>query len=399
MTLASLAARNVLRNRFRAILTVLGVAVAVLTFVMLRTVVSAWTVAADYAVKDRLVTRHKITFVMSLPIRYVQEVRNAPHVRLATFANWFGGKDPAHENEFFQVIAVDSESYFSVYDDLAVTPEVHDTWLHDPNGAIIGDVLAKKMGWSVGQRVSLVSGIYPQRTIPNGPPATSWDFTIDGIYTAKSKAVDRSTFLFHWKYLNDSLDPARPKDQVGWIVSRVDDPTHTADVAVSLDKIFDDKEIQTLSMDEHSFNASFLAGISAVLTAIDVISVVILLIMLLILGNTIAMGVRERTNEHGVMKALGFSSAQIAGFVVGESVLLAMIGGGIGLALAFPFVEKGMGRWLEENMGTFFPYFRIDPKTAVVAFALALVLGVTAATIPARRAAKLRTVDALRRTA
>jgi putative ABC transport system permease protein len=393
MTLVGLAARNVLRNRFRAVLTVLGVAVAVLTFVLLRTVVGAWTVAADFAVKDRLVTRHKITFVMSLPLRYVQDVKNAPHIRATTYANWFGGKDPAHENEFFQAIAVDSETYFTVYDDVVVTNDVRDTWLHDPNGAIIGDVLAKKMGWKVGDKVSLVSGIYPQRS--------SWDFHVDGIYQAKGKAVDRSTFLFHWKYLNDELVKAnaRQTDQVGWIVSRVDDPAHTADVAVALDKIFDDKEIQTLSMDEHSFNASFLAGISAVMTAIDIISGVILLIMLLILGNTIAMGVRERTNEYGVMKALGFSSGQIAFFVIGESFLLAMVGGALGLVLAFPFVEKGMGRWLEENMGTFFPYFRVDPKMAVVAFAIALLLGNAAAMIPAMRAAKLRTVDALRRTA
>lgn len=389
MTLVGLAARNVFRNRFRAVLTVLGVAVAVLTFVLLRTVIGAWTVAADYAVKDRLVTRHKITFVMSLPLRYAQEVRNAPHIRVATFANWFGGKDPAHENEFFQVIAVDSESYFQVYDDLGVTPEAHDTWLHDPNGAIIGDVLAKKMGWKVGDKVSLVSGIYPQKS--------SWEFKIDGIYLAKSRSVDRSTFLFHWKFLNDSIE-GRQKDQVGWIVSRVDDPNRTADIAVALDKIFDDKEIQTLSMDEHSFNASFLAGLSAVLTAIDVISVVILLIMLLILGNTIAMGVRERTNEHGVMKALGFSGGQIALFIVAESFILALVGGALGLLLAYPFVEKGMGAWLEENMGTFFPYFRIDPRTSGVAIALSVVLGVLAAAIPAMRAAGLRTVDALRRT-
>src|SRR5262245_17836920 len=128
MTLVGLAARNVLRNRFRAVLTVLGVAVAVLTFVLLRTVVGAWTVAADFAVKDRLVTRHKITFVMSLPLRYAQEVRNAPHVRATTYANWFGGKDPAHETEFFQVIAVDGETHFTVYDDMVVPPEVKDTW-------------------------------------------------------------------------------------------------------------------------------------------------------------------------------------------------------------------------------------------------------------------------------
>ncbi|GAC1364089.1 MAG: ABC transporter permease [Polyangiales bacterium] len=391
MTLTGLAARNVLRNKFRAILTIAGVAVAILTFVMLRTIVGAWTVAADFAVKDRLVTRHKVTFVMTLPKRYIDQVRSAPHIKVATWANWFGGKDMSHEHEFFANFAVDGATYFQVYDDFAITPELRDTWMHDAEGAIVGDVLAKKMGWKVGDKVTLVSGIYPDKP--------SWEFTIDGMYEAKARSADRSSFFFHWDYLDKNIGGTRSRDQIGWIVSRVDDPTHTADVGVALDRSFDDREIQTLSQDEHAFNASFLAGISAVLTAIDIISVVILAIMALVLGNTIAMGVRERTQEHGVLKALGFSGGQIAGFVVAESVLIALAGGVLGVAVAYPFIEKGMGRWLEENMGTFFPYFRVDPRTAVVAIALAVLLGVLAALIPALRASRLRTVDALRRTA
>ena len=389
MTLIGLAARNVLRNKFRAVLTIVGVAVAILTFVLLRTVVSAWTVAADFAVKDRLVTRHKITFVMTLPLHYISDVRNAQHIRVATYANWFGGKDPQHDREFFANFAVDGETYFKVYDDFGVPPDQYEAWMHDPEGAVVGDVLAKKMGWKIGDKVSLVSGIYPDKS--------SWEFKIDGVYEAKARSADRSSFFFHWDYLNKNI-PQRRQDQIGWIISRVDDPSKTADIGVSLDKEFVDKEIQTLSQDEHAFNASFLAGISAVLTAIDIISFVIMIIMMLVLGNTIAMGVRERTNEYGVLKALGFSGNHIALFVIGESALIGAAGGAVGLAIAFPFIEKGMGRWLEENMGTFFPYFRIDPMTAVSAMALAILLGIVAAIIPAYLAAQLRVVDALRRT-
>jgi len=390
VNLASLAGRNILRNKFRAALTVLGVAVAVLTFMLLRTIVYAWTSAADFASKDRVVTRHKITFVQTLPKRYIDDVRNAPHVKVATYANWFGGKDEKHDKEFFGAFGVDPTTYFVVYDDVAVTKEAMDSFLHDPQAAIVGDVLAKKMGWKVGDKVVLTSGIYPRQG--------DWDFHIVGIYEAKARSVDRSTFLFRWDYLNDSLPQAR-KDQIGWIVSRVDQPSQSAQIGVALDKIFDEKDTQTLSQDEHSFNASFLAMFSAVLTAVDIISIVILLIMMLVLGNTIAMGVRERTNEYGVLKALGFTGGHIAWFIVGESMLIAVVGGALGVAISYPFVQEGMGRWIEENMGAYFPYFRINPVTTAVAGALALVLGVVAAAIPAYRASQLRVVDALRRVA
>lgn len=389
MTLAGLAARNLGRNRFRAVLTILGVAVAIVTFVLLRTVVYAWTSGADYAAKDRVVTRHKVTFVMSLPKKYIDEVRALPHVKMATWANWFGGKDPKHDHEFFGAFAVDGKTYFQVYPEAAVPAPDMQKWQDDRKGAIVGDVLAKKMGWSVGDTVNLESGIYGHNP---------WQFNIDGIYVATSRAIDRSTFIFHWEYLNEPLADDQ-KDQIGWMVSLVDPSASPADVGVAIDKDFDEKDIQTLSQDERAFNTSFLAGVSAVLRAVDVISIAILLIMMLILGNTIAMGVRERTNEYGVLRAIGFLPKHIVWFILSEAMITAAIGGGLGVLVAYPVVERGLGRWLEENMGSFFPYFRIQGSVAVLAVVLAVVLGMVAASIPAYRASKLKVIDALRRVA
>lgn len=390
MTLVGLAARNVLRNKFRAALTVAGVAVAIITFLLLRTVVFAWTAAADFAAKDRVVTRHKVTFIMTLPYNYAQVARQVPGVKTSTFANWFGGKDPKHDKEFFGSMAGDTETFFSVYDDMAVPPDQLDAWKHDPQGAVVGDVIAKKMGWKIGDKIILESPIYPKQG--------DWEFTISGIYAAKSKAVDRSSFIFHWKYLNDSI-PAVRQNQIGWIVSRVTVPTQAAAIGVAIDKVFDEKDVQTLSQDERAFNASFLASISAVLSAIDIVSVVILVIMALVLGNTIAMGVRERTNEYGVLKALGFSNAHVVMFIVVESLVIGVCGGALGLALGYPFVENGVGRFLEENMGAFFPFFRIDPKVSALAMLLAVLLAAVASVFPALAAARLKTVDALKRVA
>jgi putative ABC transport system permease protein len=388
MTLTGLAVRNLARNRFRVVLTAVGVAIAIVAFLLLRTVIWAWASGAEFAAKDRVVTRHKVTFVMTLPKRYVEDVRSAPHIKAVTWANWFGAKDPKHDSEFFSTLAVDAASYFVVYDEMKVSPEELDTFKHDRQGAIVGDVLAKKLGWKVGDKVVLQSGIY----------AGDWQFTIDAIYTATAKSVDRSTLVFHWDYMNDALPPAR-RDHVGWIVSRVDDPSRVADIGVQLDKVFDDRDTQTLSQDERSFNTSFLAMFSAVLKAMDIVSAVVLLIMTLVLGNTIAMGVRERTGEYGVLRAIGFRPGHVALWVVAESLVTASIGGALGVALAWPFINLVVGRIIEESMGAIFPYFHLEPDNMLLAMILSAALGAAAAAIPAWRASQLRVVDAVRRVA
>jgi putative ABC transport system permease protein len=388
MTLTGLAIRNLTRNKFRVGLTVVGVSIAIVAFLLLRTVNWAWTSAGAFAAKDRVVTRHKVTFVMSLPKRYVTDVASSPHVTETTWANWFGAKDPKHDREFFSTLAVDNTTYFKVYSELSVPPDQLETFQHDKQGAIVGDVLARKLGWKVGDKVPLQSGIYPG----------DWEFNIDGIYTATSRSVDRSTLLFHWDYMNDALPEGR-RDQVGWIVSRVDDPGRAADVGVALDKIFDSRETPTLSQDEHSFNTSFLAMFASVIRAMDVVSAVVLVIMTLILGNTIAMGARERTGEYGVLRAIGFLPGHVALWVVAESFVMGIIGGTVGAMLAWPFINLSIGRVIEENMGNYFPYFHLETSAVVVGVSLAAILGAAAAALPAWQASKMHVVDAVRRVA
>lgn len=386
MSIGGIAARNVLRNKVRTVLTLLGVAVAIITFVLLRTVLDAWMVAAENAAKDRIGTRHKVTFIMPLPKRYVDEIRSTPGVKSATWTNWFGGKDPRHENEFFGSSAVDPASFLEVYDEMSLPKEQLDQWLQDRQGAVVGDVLAKKLGWKLGDKVTLESPIYP------GP----WEFRVVGIYTATRKSVDRSSFMFRWDYLNEKV-PVRDRDQVGWIAARIDDPSRAAQIAKEIDRKFEERDIQTVTMSERALQVSFMGMMSAVLKALDVISVVILVIMTLILGNTIAMGVRERTHEYGTLRAIGFLPRHLAIFVLAEALTVGALGGGLGLALAYPFVNNGIGRFLEENMGGFFPYFRIEPATAVAAMALALAFSLVAAALPAYQVTRLRVTEALRR--
>lgn len=386
MNLPLLAARNVLRNKVRTGLTVLGVAVALLAFMTLRTVLTAWTQAEEYSQKDRMAVRSKISWVVLLPKKYVQEVKDMAGVEAVTWANWFGGRDPKHKDEFFANTAVDPESALKVWDEFLVKPEEKEAWLADRQGAIVGDVLARKMGWKLGSKVTLSGGVYP----------FDMEFNVRAIYTATRKGADRNQFMFQWAYLNEKLSSER-QNRVGWLMVRTKPGVVSAELSKSIDDHFKSSGMPTLSQSELELNRSFLAAFTAILTAINVVSIVILAIMALILGNTIAMGVRERTGEYGVLRAIGFLPRHVLAFIVGESLVVGMLGGGLALLLGYPLINMGMGRWLEENMGGLFPVFGITTQTATAAMVLAVVLAAIAAAWPAWRAAQLKVVDALRR--
>jgi putative ABC transport system permease protein len=384
--LATIAVKNVYRNRLRTLLTALGVGVALLMFIALRTTNWSWTAAEKQSASDRIGVRHKITFIMTLPKRYAEEIKAVPGITAASYANWFGAKDPKNESDFFATIAVEPEDLLDVYREIEVPADQVEAWKQNRRGALVGDALAKKKGWKVGDRVTLRGTIYPG----------DWEFHVSGIYTSKRASIDRSTLWFHWKYLNENVT-GRRRDQIGWVVARVADPGQSAQICRTIDQKFSERDIQTLSMSERAMQASFLGMLSAILRAIDVVSVVILLIMMLILGNTIAMGVRDRTGEYGVLRAIGFKPQHIVLFVIGEALVIGLLGGAIGVGLSYPLVENGMGRFLEENMGAIFPYFRVQPALAAIAMGLALLASVVAAAIPAYRASKLKVVDSLRR--
>jgi putative ABC transport system permease protein len=386
VSLLRLAATNLLRNPLRSVLTAVGVSIAVLTFLLLRTVVWSYNVASDQALPDRVVTRHKVTFVMPLPRTYADDVRAVPGVRAATWASWWGGREPNHPNEAFTTLAVDPESYFTVVEELSVDPTALGVWKQDRQGAIIGDRLAERFGWEVGDTVTLESSLY----------GSAWQFHVDGIYVSTRKTYDRETFLFHWDYLNEMV-PEVDRERIGWISSRTVGPP--TEVARAIDAVFDPRDIQTASADEATFQRSYLAGFSAILTAIDAVSFLILGIMTLILGNTVAMGVRERTSEYGVLRALGFRPAHVIGLVVGEGVALGLVGGLLGLGLALLVVQVGIGRWVEENLAGLFPYFRISVGNAAAAIGLAIGLAAAASALPAAQAGRLRVIEALRKVA
>jgi putative ABC transport system permease protein len=387
VTFAGIAVKNVGRNLFRAVLTMVGVAVAMLAFVLLRTVLSAWTAGAEQSAQDRVATRHKVTFVMWLPKRYFEDIRTVPGVKEATHMNWFGGRLAGKEDTFFANMATDPETFFKVYDEIAVPAPQKQAWIEDRKGALVGAQLARQLGWKVGDKVTLVGTIYPG----------NWEFTIDGIYSTMRKSIDQSSFFFHWKYLNESRSTAaQSRDQIGWVVSKVESAGAAARVAKDIDQLFDSRDIQTLSMSERAMNMSFLGMLSTLLKAVNLVSLVILLIMMLILGNTIAMSVRERTREYGVLRAIGFLPRHIALLVLGEAATLGLVGAVLGIGIAHPLINQGVGHFMEDNFSGLFPYFRLAESDALIALGVAVLGAAVAAGLPAYQAGKHDVVDALR---
>lgn len=386
VSLPLLAFKNLWRSPLRTVLTLAGVAVAVLAFVFLRTALQAWYAGVDASAQDRLAMRNKVSITLPMPVNYFNKVKDGvPGVSAVTYANWFGGVDPAHEREFFANFAIDTDTYFQVYDELTFGPGELEAWRQDRTGAIVGSALAKKRGWKVGDRITIRGTIYPG----------DYDFTIRAIYDTTRKSFDKSTVFFHWSYFNERV-PVVIKDKIGFIGIRVNDPTRGPEVSRAVDALFQGSDAETLTESERAFNMSFLSMLSAVITALDVVSVVIMIIMGMILANTISMGVRERTHEYGVMRAIGFRPRQVAVLVAGEGALLGLVGGLLGLVIALPVVN-GFGKFVEAEFGNFFPYFAVPPPTVGAALGLSLLVGLGAALLPALAASRLRVVEALRR--
>ncbi|HEX3766230.1 MAG TPA: ABC transporter permease [Kofleriaceae bacterium] len=381
------ARRNMFRRRGRTILTMIVVALAVLIFCGIRTLILSFNVGVDQAAADRIGTRHKVSITMQLPRRYIDDLRAVPGVTKATWANWFGAKDPKQRVPFFAGIAVDQDSYFDVATEIQVPPYQLAAWKQTRNGAILGDQLAAKFGVKPGDRLVIDSDIYPG----------DWEFTVSGIYTVTKKTADRSSLIFRWDYLNDDPRAVASKNTVGWMIERIDDSAHSADISQRIDAKFDSQDVQTKTMSEGAFQLEFLGGFIAVLSALGLGSIVILLIMALVLANTIGMNVRERTHEYGVLRAIGFSPRYVFGFIVGESLLVALVGGLLGVGLTYLLINGVLAPFLSANMSGPLATVHVSGGVFGLALGLAVALGAIAGAIPAFGASRLKTTDALRR--
>ena len=387
MSAFSLAWRSLGEHRLRNALTIAAVAISVVIFILLRTVLWAWEHGAEAAAPDRIMSRHKVSFVMPLPKMYVDEIRELDGVMASTFSIWTDAKYAANDREFFAALAVDPATFLTVLDELQVSEEAKRAWQEDRTGAIVGEKLAAKFGWKAGDRLRLTCAMLPY--------PGEMELTVRGIYVTTRRSSDQSMLLLHWSYFNELL-PAEARDTVGWIGSRIADSSRAAEISREIDRRFDVRDVQTLTMSEGDAQRSWLGMVAALFGAIDIISLVILFIMMLIVANTIAMGVRDRMNQYAVMQALGFLPRHVLAIVLAEGLVLGALGGSAGIGVGYVFVTHLVGRFVEENAGTYLPYFRVTPQAALAAFLLALSVSVVAAVLPAAAAARTNIVEAFR---
>jgi putative ABC transport system permease protein len=385
MFVLRLVLKNALRHRLRTLLTIVGIAIAVMSFGFLRTVVKSWSAGVEASAANRMITRHAVSFIFPLPLAYRDPIAKLPGVEVVSYANWFGGvyKDPADWKNFFPRLAVDPDTYFQAYPEYIVPPEQLEAFRKERNACIIGAKLAREQGFKIGDPIPIEGDIYPG----------SWEFVVRGIYTGKDPTADETQMFFQWKYLDERISQMQEgrAGNVGWYVFLVSSPGRMPATAKAIDDRYLNSRASTKTETEREFQQSFVSMSSTIISSLEGISFVIIGIILLVLANTIVMAARERTREYAVLKTLGFRPFHIIGLIAGESLLIAGLGGLLGLALTFP-VAQGFAT----TFPTMFPVFRVEVGTVLLAIAVAVLAGVSAAVFPVFRTLRRSIVDGLR---
>lgn len=371
------------RHRLRTLLTVLSVTIAFVLFGYLAAIAKAFEMGVDVAGADRLVVRHKVTIIQLLPERYEAEIERIDGVVDATHATWFGGiyQDPRN---FFAQLPVEPEEFLAMYPELVLPDDQLQAWLSTRTGAVAGRATAEKYGWSIGDKIPIQATIWQPKE-----GGQTWAFDLVGIYDGAEKGTDDTQFLFRHDYFDENR--AGGTGWVGWYYVRVDDPDHSAEVASAIDVLFANSPTETKTETEGAFVQAFadqMGNIGAIVTAI--LSAVFFTI-LLVAGNTMAQAVRERTHELGLLKAIGFNDIQVLGLVLTEALLVAGVGGGLGLAFAWIGIASG------DPTGGALPIFYFPIDDLVVGIVLVVGLGIAAGILPGLSAMRLRPVDALRK--
>jgi putative ABC transport system permease protein len=383
MKFIGLVLKSAKRSKRRTLLTVMSVAIAVFLFAALRAVIDGFNAGAEASSSTRIVTIRSTSLIFSMPTSHAEAIKSTPGVQDLTWANWFGGiyKDP---NNFFANFAVEPESYLRMYPEVVLTPEERKAFLEDRTGCIVGDGLAKRFNFKVGDKITLMVGIPTYGT-------QDYDFTVRGIYKSGGAAVDNQSMMFHWKYVDER---SLVKGQVGWYVMQVAHPDEATRVAMAIDQKFANSPYETKTDTERAFQSSFVSMFGNLNLLLGSIALAVVITTLFVAANTMAMSVRERTTEIAVMRTLGFPSSTIFLLVAGECLVMAIVGGVLGIGLA---------RWIVNpnflQAGGFIPEFRVNNMNVAVGLLLSVTIGIVAGLIPATLAARLKIVDALRRVA
>lgn len=399
--------RHLRRNWVRTTSTVLAMALCIFLFGTLRSVLAEVNALLESSSASRLVTRNKVSLVFELPLAYASRIRSVPGVKNVAAASWFGGSLPARKegkaeeseesttdwSNFFPNMAVDAEPYFAMYPEYEVKPDEWQAFMREQKGALIGRKLADKFGWKAGDRFFLESFIPPYRK-SDGP----FEFVVMGVFDtdkAKHPNTDTNIMYFHYKYLYEATGRNLG---AGTYTVEIHDPDQAGVVSKAIDALFENSDAQTLTETERAFAAGFIAMAGNLALLLNGIGLAVTFTILLVTANTMSMAVRERRTEIGVLKTLGFSSAQVLGLIVAEALLLGVLGGalGIGASQGLMWVLTHAPGVSDMLAGIGLSSLKLRPSVAITGFAVALFLGFAAGFVPAWSAYRARITDMLR---
>jgi putative ABC transport system permease protein len=376
---------NLKRRKLRTALTLLSVVVAFILFGLLSSIKQALTGGVTMEGSNRIIVQHKVSIIQLLPSSYKERMERIPGVALVSHQTWFGGKFEAEPKYFFMQNPVEPEAFLAAFPEFLLPPDQKQQWLKTRTGAIVGKTTADRFHWKVGDHVPIFSPIWRKADGGN-----TWEFDIVGIFTGKDKNTDTMSMFFRYDYFDEAR--AGAKGQVGWYTIRVKDPSRAAECAKLVDQEFENSDYETKTAPEAAFAQAWVKQIGNIALIVASILGAVFFTILLVTGNTMSQGVRERTGELGVLKALGFTNGQVLALVMGESCVLALLGGLLGLGLAclvVPVLAKGLSAML--------PMFFFPLRDLLFGAGLALGLGVITGIFPAWAAMRLRVADALRR--
>ena len=378
MKYAKLVFKNILRNKLRTLLTLSSLVVSLFLIVTLGTIVTEFERNVEESNPLRLMTRHAVSLGFVMPMAHVERIRSVPGVKNAMPFNWFGGiyKD---EKNFFANFAVDATRLRDIITELKMPDEQWQAFINDKQGAVVGQKLVTLYGFTPGQRITLKSPIYNQ----------SVEFIIRGVCTGG----DEKTLFFHHDYINE-LMPDWAKDQVSMVSIMANSADDVPRIAQAVDSIFANSDAPTKTETEKEFALSFQTMMGGVKTFMYAIMAAITFSVLLVMGNTMAMTVRERTKEVGTLKAIGFQRRTIAFLFLGEALIVACVGAAIGIGGAQLIYHS-------VPVGTYIPFFsQFIPtgQTLLAAFTLSVLVGLISVAYSAYRVSGLTIAEALRST-
>ena len=375
---------NLKRKKIRTTLTFLSIFIAFVLYGYMASVKQALSFGVEVAGADRLVVRHKVSIIQMLPESYEARIEQLDGVADATHLTWFGGVYQRPSN-FFGQFPVNPDEYLAMYPEFLLPDDQMQAWRETRTGAVVGRGIADRYGFEIGDRVPLQATIWSKRD-----GGRTWEFDIVGIYDGAEKGVDDMQFLFRYDYFDEArVEGAR--GQVGWYIVQVADPGRAAEVASAIDNAFANSPAETKAETEGAFVQGFANQLANIGTITLAVLTAVFFTILLVAGNTMSQAVRERLNEIGVLKAVGYTHRQVLAMVLSESCLLAVTGGLAGLGVSWYLTSQG------DPTGGALPLFFFPTRDLIIGVMLTVALGVAAGLLPAMQAWHVRVADALRR--